>query len=89
MNGQRRKSIQEIADRIKEAHEKIESIISDLEDIKSDEQDYLDNIPENLQGSERYSIAEEAIDNLDNALDELSSTNFDEAIDYLQRAVEN
>lgn len=89
MNEQRRKSIQEIADKIKEAHEKIESIISDLEDIKSDEQDYLDNIPENLQGSERYSIAEEAIDNLDSAIAELNSTDFDDTIGYLQRVIEN
>ena len=60
-----------------------------MEDIKSDEQDYLDNIPENLQGSERYSIAEEAIDNLDSAIDELKSTDFDDTIGYLQRAIEN
>ena len=36
-----------------------------------DERDCLDNIPENLSGSERYQMMETAIDNLENAIDYL------------------
>ena len=36
-----------------------------------DERDALDNIPENLSGSERYQMMETAIDNLENAIDYL------------------
>lgn len=89
MNKQRRESIQEIANKLEEVKKQVDEILQGLEDIKSDEQDYLDNIPENLQNSERYSTSEEAIDCLDNVLDELNSTDFESAIDYLQRAIEN
>ena len=89
MNKQRRESIQKIADKLEEVKKQVDELLQGLEDIKSDEQDYLDNIPENLEGSERYTIAEEAIDRLDNAIDELNSTDFESAIEYLQQAIEN
>ena len=89
MNKQRRESIQKISDKLEEVKKQVDELLQGLEDIKSDEQDYLDNIPENLEGSERYTIAEEAIDRLDNAIDELNSTDFESAIEYLQQAIEN
>ena len=39
--------------------------------VPYDERDCLDNIPENLSGSERYQMMETAIDNLENAIDYL------------------
>ena len=52
----------------------IEKVVSDLYDIQSaveelrdEEQEYLDNIPENLQGSERYELAEQELENLNSA----------------------
>lgn len=52
----------------------IEKVVSDLYDIQSaveelrdEEQEYLDNIPENPQGSERYELAEQALENLNSA----------------------
>lgn len=89
MNNQRRESIQKIADKLEEVKKSVNEIIQGIEDIKSDEQEYLDNIPENLQSSERYNISEEAIDRLDDTLDELNSTDFESAIDSLQQAIEN
>ena len=56
--------MQEIIDRFEE-------LKSALEDILGDEEEYRDNIPENLQGSERYEKAEEACDNLDDAVSTL------------------
>lgn len=70
----------------------MESIQSDLESILNDEQDYLDNIPENLQGSERYEVAEAAVDNLETAMsaieDIISNVDTDELIDSLNSAME-
>lgn len=47
----------------------ISDIASDIETIRDDETDYMYNIPENLQSSDRYYAAEEAVDNLDSAVE--------------------
>ena len=76
MNKARRKQISEIIDAL-------EIAMSSIESVRDDEQEYFDNIPENLQGSDRYSIAEDAVDNLDNAYDSIQ-----EVIDYLSAAAD-
>lgn len=62
MNKQRRKEIQKNIQLLEEAK-------NNLENILSDEQDYFDNMPENLQGSIRGEDSEEAIDVLQEAID--------------------
>ena len=59
----------------------IEEITDALENIKSDEEEYRDNIPENLQSSVRYEKAEEAICMMEDAIDNLSDamSNLEEA----------
>lgn len=74
MNANRRKELQKVWDSLCE-------IEATLESLRDDEQDYLDNIPENLQSSERYEIAESAVDSLDSALSSL-----EEAMDYIDEA---
>lgn len=64
MNKTRRKSIQDVASQLEE-------LKSTLEDIQGEEEEYRDNIPENLQGSERYEKADEACDTLSGAVDGL------------------
>lgn len=64
MNKARRKRIEEIVGNIIDCREELEA-------IRDEEQDYLDNMPENLQNSERAEIASETIDNIDYALDSL------------------
>lgn len=64
MNNTRRKKLRTLADQLGE-------IMTELEMLKEEEKTYLYNIPENLQGSERYEAAESAIDNLDTACDDL------------------
>ena len=58
----------------------IEQIKSTLEDVKMDEEFAFDNMPENLQGSERGEEMEEAIDCLEGAINTL-----DDAIEQLSQ----
>lgn len=44
-----------------------------IERVCSEEQDSLDNIPENLQGGERYEEMESYIDKMEEAVDSVSS----------------
>lgn len=67
MNKNRRNSIQDICIRI-------ERIIDLLKDISIEEEMYYDSIPENLQGSERAALSEEAMEYMD------------ESIEYLEKA---
>lgn len=76
MNNTRRKALSEIKD-------KIDDLRVNLELLLEEEQDYRDNIPENLQGGERYEKADEACDNLSDAMDGL-----DEVISDLEAAIE-
>lgn len=76
MNKIRRKQLESIAARLEELR-------AELEDVMADEAEYRDNIPENLQGSERYEKADEACDNLSYALDA-----FEEAVGYIESAAE-
>lgn len=66
MNKARRKQIAEIKDRI-------ETAMQDLQSVLGDEQDYYDNIPENLQGSMRAMETEDGISSLEEAVDNLDS----------------
>ena len=61
MNNNQKKELAKIIDRIEE-------IKNDIEYVRDEEQEKIDNMPENLQGSEKYSLMEEAVSNLDYAL---------------------
>lgn len=50
----------------------VDSALSLLDEARDYEQDALDNIPENLQDGELYEKMEQAIENLDSAIDSLS-----------------
>lgn len=74
MNAKRRKEIKNVLDKINILQQDLHSILDTLEsaynkveNIRNEEQDCLDNIPENLQSSERYEVCEAAVDNLDTA----------------------
>ena len=67
MNNQRRKRIAVALDHIRAA-------CSILEDVLQQERDALENWPENLQGSERYYLTEDAADLLDDILSDLQET---------------
>lgn len=76
MNKARRKALDEVISKIEEAKEL-------LENLQAEEEEYRDNMPENLQGSERYGVADAAADNMNSAVDAL-----DEAISSIESAQE-
>lgn len=64
MNNSRRKRISKIADALNELYE--------------EEQEAFENIPESLQGTERYEVAENAVDMLESA-----SSGLEDVISFL------
>jgi molecular chaperone GrpE (heat shock protein) len=66
MNKERRKQLAK-------AQEMLEDAKSIIEDCLSDEEDYRDNMPENLQGSEKYDIADSACYNMESVIDSIDS----------------
>lgn len=66
MNKERRKSLREI-------QSKLDRLGQDLEALKEEEEEYRDNMPENLQESERYQRADEVCDLLMEALENMDS----------------
>lgn len=64
MNKQRRKAIEDVTGKIRD-------LLVDLEVLRDEEEEYRDNIPENLQGSERYEKADECVDGLTDVIDEI------------------
>lgn len=90
MNKPRRKQIQDVIERLGTLQGEMESLMEDIESIQADEEEYRDNMPENLQGSERYEIADAACDALESAKDSLegSKDGIDEVISSLEEASE-
>ena len=66
MNKQRRKEIEKTI-------ELLDSVKEQLENILFDESDYFNNMPENLQGSIRGEESENAIDVIQDVVDELDN----------------
>lgn len=85
MNHTRRREIRKII-------EDIAALPSRIEAVAADEQEYMDNMPDNLGGSEKYDAAQAAIDVLNEAA-ELMTDAFtgeaaiDDVVDKLQEAV--
>ncbi len=61
MNNSRRKDLRGIIDQIEE-------LKGLLEDLMCEEEEFRDNIPENLQGSERYEKSDAACNDMQDAL---------------------
>nr|WP_325178714.1 hypothetical protein [uncultured Oscillibacter sp.] len=76
MNNDRRKELSRLS-------VQIEEIKDSLESLKCEEEEYLENMPENFQDSERGERASEAINNIDSALSALG-----EAISCMESARE-
>ena len=59
--------------RIRDIRREIESCKENLQKILDEEQDYFDNMPENLQGSMRGSDSEDTIDTMENCIEDLEN----------------
>ena len=66
MNKQRRQKIRDV-------RKEVENCKENLQKILYEEQDYFDNMPENLQGSMRGSDSEDAIDTMENCIADLEN----------------
>lgn len=78
-------TLEQLADKIQQAiaafNNKKAEIKSSLEEIRDGEQEYLDNMPENMQSGEKGDIANQAISDLDEAIDMLEDTDDFEGFD--------
>lgn len=84
----------ELLDLIKELRtfqdkEDIYAAINTLENIRDDEENYYDNIPENLQSSQRAYDSEYAIDNMNDALDVLNDAYDSDDTEEMKNMVSN
>lgn len=76
MNNTRRKDLNRIL-------EELYSALQSLESTRDEEQECFENIPENLQGSEKYDNAESCVSYLDDACEGLN-----EIISNIENAIE-
>ena len=94
MNNTRRKELYAVAEILEKAKDANKNDIADLiEDAKQaldtilyDEESYMDNIPENLQSSYRYQVAEDACANIECAMEALDNGDIKYAISYIYGA---
>lgn len=93
MNKARRKELSDVIRGLNSIQDKddLYSWINTLDNIKDDEQDYYDNIPENLQSSQRAEDSEQAIEYMEEALDLLNEVydmdEFDKESELIQEAI--
>ena len=66
------------ADRLADIRGEIENAASDVDELNGEMQEWLDSLPENLQGGDKASELQEAIDALEALKDELENVNFDD-----------
>lgn len=76
MNNARREALRRAGLFLDQAYAVVSSVLDQ-------EQDALDNMPENLQDSERYQKMENAVESLENAIDQI-----DGAKDDIESAIE-
>lgn len=86
MNANRRRAIEECIAKINDAEYIIGEMRDVIESIRDDEEEAHDNLPESLQDSEKGEAMQEAIGNLESALDSIEGLDFDDIIGALQDA---
>lgn len=69
MNNTRRKEVQRTLSKVYKAIQLLDEVRCEFEDIACNEGEAFDNIPENLQNSERYAQSETALESLNDAYD--------------------
>lgn len=64
MNKERRKKLDDLI-------EILEGLANDIETLRDEEQEYFDNMPEGLKGAEKGEAAEQAISEMEDAMQSL------------------
>jgi flagellar biosynthesis chaperone FliJ len=85
MNNNRRKMIDEAIKELEAAKDKLENAKGLIETIRDEEEEYKDNMPESLQGGDKYANAEAAVDVL-NEVGEALDFDVDDLISKLEEA---
>ncbi len=85
MNKQRRKELAKLIADAEKIVGMIEDLKSGLETIRDEEQEVYDNMPESIQGGDRGSAAEAAIEKLESAIEKCEG--FDDIVSDLDDAV--
>lgn len=90
MNKQRRKQIVDVISRVETVQAEMESLLDDIQGIMDEETEYRDNIPENMQGGDRYEMADNACSELESAYDTLDNAkdSLEDAVSSLESAAE-
>ena len=70
-------------EKLKQANQYLERAYEIVSNVLDDEEMSLYNIPENLQGSEKYDKIETAVDNLESVIESVES-----AQEYISTAIE-
>ena len=86
MNNDRRKALRKVAEEFKELIGKLADCRMELETLRDEEQECLDNMPENLQGSDRYQAAEDAISAMDDAISTIEDFEVSDVEDNIENA---
>lgn len=86
MNNERRKKIDDVIQKINIFQNTLEELQEMIEEIRDEEQESLDNIPENLQGSERYEAVENSLYNLEDAIEWFDNIDVDELTSTLEES---
>lgn len=86
MNTKIKEALKELQETLSSLSKQLDYVKNKLKKRHSEEEEYLDNMPENLQGSECYYQAVEYYNAMDNAVSELEDalTSVETAIDYLK-----
>lgn len=82
MNKERRSTLADIIDELTSLKERIEDQRSKLDDVISQETEAIENVPENLQDSDRFVAMQENCDNMETAAGYI-----DDALDNLEQAI--
>lgn len=72
-----------------EVIKKLNDILEDIDSILWDEENYRDNIPENMYGGYKYEAADEACDNLSYAIDYMNEAMDGDIKRNLLKAIEH
>lgn len=88
MNDNRRKEIKAVLSRVSSLNRRLQELQEEIARIRDEEQEYLDNMPENMQDGDKGVKAQEAIDQLDEAVNFFDDkSEMDEGEDYLRNAM--
>ena len=67
MNKERRKKLASANELLDEIRDKLGEVQDIVDECKSEEEDYRDNMPENMQNSDKYYAADSAVEEMESA----------------------